>query len=145
MALQMCTSGNAKLTEPSFHSTAALKGHDIVRLMSKVQFPINETVLAAKVWENLVEGTAVTSRVMTSEGFCMTFNMADHKDIFRQDTGLSEDFESYANGRESEYDLYKGYRHNNKTAYPVRILAGGKNAVTFIMAQNKHDIDEGES
>lgn len=143
MALQVCTSNSLNfISDPSFKTSAFLKGEEIVKDMSETQYAINETFIVVR-WRNKYDlNLTSVNRVITSDGFCVTFNLEDYSTLFKNDTDLSEDFDCYKNGKKSQWNPLHGYDENAEAdAYPNRIFSGKKNTLVLLLVQSKDDQD----
>lgn len=143
MALQVCVPGSLiYINDSSFDDTAYLAGEDIVKDMSRTQYVANETLITARFRSQYDSELNTVNRVLTSDGFCMSFNLEDYSTLFKENAGLSEDFDSYRNGRKSEWTPLQGYAANaTVSAFPYRIFSGKKNSLVLLLVQSKNDED----
>ncbi|XP_070508797.1 pickpocket protein 28-like [Chironomus tepperi] len=147
VALPLCTASHIKLINQfneGFSDTAELNSTEFVQTMSEVQFPLKEMFVGMKTdkgffTENFHE---FVDRVMTSEGFCATYNLQDYPLLFKEGSDLSTDFNSYQNNRTSTWTTLDGYKDDGTDQYPKRIFSGSKSKIVFLLAQSGNDIDE---
>jgi len=147
LALPLCTANHINLIKaynPNYTESVELNGTDFVSLMSEVQFPLNQTFVGIKTEKGFVlkDFATAVDRVMTSEGFCATYNLQDYPLLFRQNSDLSSDFDSYKNNRSSTWNPLDGYKDEKTDQYPKRIFSGSKGKIVFLLAQSGNDIDE---
>ncbi|CAG9811450.1 unnamed protein product [Chironomus riparius] len=147
LALPLCTASHINLINElnkNFSDSAELDGVDFVATMSEVQFPLNQTFVGMKTEKGFLTDNFedAVDRVMTSEGFCATYNLQDYPLLFRQDKDLSSDFDSYKNNRSSTWNPLDGYKNDETDQYPKRIFSGTKSKIVFLLAQSGNDIDE---
>lgn len=144
MALQMCTTSHVTMFNENTTCKSVLEGKDFVSTMSEAQFSANQTIIGLKHKNKFYNENFgdFFDRVMTSEGFCMTYNMQDYSALFKEDSGLDADFDNYKSGRNSTWNPLDGYPNEDTDQYPMRIFSGKKNTIVFLLIQNKHDVDE---
>lgn len=142
MVLQVCTSGSIKYVNDSSFDTAFLPGEEIVKDMSETQYVKGETLITNRYRNQMDIELNNINRVLTSDGFCMSFNLEDHLTLFKENSGLSEDFDSFKNGKKSEWTPLQGYNKDaNVSAFPFRIFSGKKNSLVLLLVQSKNDED----
>ena len=147
LALPLCTANHISLIRaynPNYTDIVTLNGSDFVSTMSEVQFELNQTLVGMKTDKGFVLDNfgSEMDRVMTSEGFCATYNLQDYPLLFRENSDLSSDFNSYKNNRTSTWNPLDGYKSDEKDQYPKRIFSGSKSKVVFLLGQSANDVDE---
>lgn len=105
-----------------FIVNATLDSNKIIDMIWSTSYDINESLFRCFSQEEIPFNCAEKYRkVLTSEGYCFTFNALDYNAIFN-DNVLHEDFDCYKNGTDSTWSPTDGYATTNVHEYPLRIL-----------------------
>jgi acid-sensing ion channel, other len=76
---------------------------------------------------------------MTGEGICYTFNMLNHKDLFKKN--LTPALRFPKESPQSNWTVF-GYNNNEPITYPVRVLGSGKKAgISISLKMRQKDVD----
>jgi acid-sensing ion channel, other len=110
---------------------------EIVPTISELQYTINETTMVC-MHNNRMSSPCEVTRVLTSNGFCFSYNLESHETIFRENL-LSKDFDDFKHDRLSEWSPLTGYVHESSSVFPVRISSGSRNKAAFILIHDKFD------
>lgn len=105
-----------------FLVNATLDSNQIIDMIMTTSYEVDESLFRCFKQEEIPFDCAQKYRkVLTSEGYCFTFNALDYNEIFNENV-LHEDFDGYKNGTASDWSPTSGYVTTDIDEYPLRIL-----------------------
>lgn len=135
--LQICDpelTVNLQLNESDISS-----GHNVVRLLKEMSYSIDDSMVFCKYRSVLMDCSSLFTEVITSEGICFSFNMMNHKEIFKDI--IAKDFDSYHHDKNASWTLDDGYDNDDLKAYPYPVVSQRYDALRIILKTTDVDLD----
>lgn len=105
-----------------FIVNATLESSKIIDMVKTTSYDINEALFKCFDRELIpADCNEKYQKVLTSEGYCFTYNSQDYHAIFNENV-LHEDFDGYKNEKFSNWNPTHRYPTTSVDEYPVRIL-----------------------
>lgn len=103
---------------------------NIVKLLDEIFPTVSEVLTVCWFRKKSLPCDKIFKRILTDFGFCYSFNLLSHEEIFIQD--VSNDFDSFKRSETSQWTLHDGYKIDEEEVFPMR--ASKNSPLTFVVS-----------